>query len=321
MHPLRLVPERVPRLREGRRPRLRLGLLGPDRRGADAAARGDAARAGPRAAVPELALRRLHRGLPGRHPAARPARARARRGGAGRRVERAPSAPPGAPGRAPGRARAATGRRARRLAGPLLARVLPAAAAWGARTRRCRRSTRGRSTRAGPRSSARRVIEHFLDEVAAYGGVARRCRRLGRCPQRRRRSSPSSGRETVCCWEGDALVAAIEPATLASDAPPAQARCRHHGRLARGRRDRHARAHLRRRARPWRSGCCPTCTSRLAAERIVDGLPRRAALSPTRERRRAPSRSSPARARRRTSRRSASSACTARGGWRVVVVG
>ena len=38
LHPLRLVPDRVPGLREGRRPRLRLGLRRPHRRGADAAA-------------------------------------------------------------------------------------------------------------------------------------------------------------------------------------------------------------------------------------------------------------------------------------------
>ena len=50
VHPLRSLPERVPGLREGRRPRLRLGVLGPDRRGAHAAARGDAAGRGPAAA-------------------------------------------------------------------------------------------------------------------------------------------------------------------------------------------------------------------------------------------------------------------------------
>ena len=92
LHPLLGLPERVPGVRAHRRPRLRLGVPGPDRRGAVAAAdRGGGQRV---PAVRVVAVRRLLRRLPGedRHslaagPPARPAR----RGGG-----------PGAPGAQPG---------------------------------------------------------------------------------------------------------------------------------------------------------------------------------------------------------------------------
>ena len=79
LHPLQRVPERVPRVRPGGRPRVRLGLSGPDRRDPDAAAGG---RRGRRrlAAVRLLALRRVRRRLPGQDrdpaPADPPARPR-----------------------------------------------------------------------------------------------------------------------------------------------------------------------------------------------------------------------------------------------------
>ena len=78
LHPLWLLPHRLPCLLQGRRACVRLGLRRPDRRGADATPGRHAAGTGPQAAVPLLALRRLHRRLPRRHPAARPARARPR---------------------------------------------------------------------------------------------------------------------------------------------------------------------------------------------------------------------------------------------------
>ena len=74
--------------------------------------------AGPQAAVPVVALRRLHRRLPGRHSAARHARARPRAGQPRRRAPVAASARPGAPGRAPGRARACTAPRRARVRAP-----------------------------------------------------------------------------------------------------------------------------------------------------------------------------------------------------------
>ncbi len=83
LHPLLGVPERVPGLRAHWRPRLRLGVPGPDRRGAVAAAD---RRAGQRhAAVRVVAVRRVLRRLPGedRHSvAARLPAGPARRGDA-----------------------------------------------------------------------------------------------------------------------------------------------------------------------------------------------------------------------------------------------
>ena len=108
LHPLRLLPDRLPGLLQGRRPRLRLGLQRPDRRRAHATADEHAARRGSQAAVPVVALRRLHGCLPGGHPAPRHAHPRPRAGQPLRARPGAASAPPGAPGRAPGRARGCT---------------------------------------------------------------------------------------------------------------------------------------------------------------------------------------------------------------------
>ena len=81
LHPLLGVPERLPGLRARRRPGLRVGLSGSDRRDPDAAA--ERAGDGAVAAVGVVAVRRVLRGLPGqdRHPLdprapARPGRAR-----------------------------------------------------------------------------------------------------------------------------------------------------------------------------------------------------------------------------------------------------
>ena len=67
LHPLLGLPERVPGLRAGRRPRLRLALPRPDRRDPVPAAARRHQRDRRVAAVRLLALRRLLRGLPGRH--------------------------------------------------------------------------------------------------------------------------------------------------------------------------------------------------------------------------------------------------------------
>ena len=72
LHPLRRLPERLPGLPPGLRPRLPLALRRPGRRGALAA---PLRRPLPRTRRPAqglLALRRLQRGLPGRHPHPRP---------------------------------------------------------------------------------------------------------------------------------------------------------------------------------------------------------------------------------------------------------
>ena len=87
LHPLLRLPQRLPGLRAGRRPRLRLGLPGPDRRDPQPAdARSGGGPAGRLAAVRLVAVRRLLRGVPGqdRHPRrargpARPGRRRAPR--------------------------------------------------------------------------------------------------------------------------------------------------------------------------------------------------------------------------------------------------
>ena len=94
LHPLLGLPQRLPGLRADRRPRLRVGLPGADRRDPHPAAVGP--REGGDAALGLLALRRLLRRLPGedRHPdrarpparQGRPARGRGRR----RRPRRAP---------------------------------------------------------------------------------------------------------------------------------------------------------------------------------------------------------------------------------------
>ena len=68
LHPLLGLPELLPGLRAGRRPRLRLGVPRPDRRDPQPAPQGRGHRpAGRLAAVRLLALRRVLRGLPRAH--------------------------------------------------------------------------------------------------------------------------------------------------------------------------------------------------------------------------------------------------------------
>ena len=90
LHPLRRLPQRLPGLPPGERPRLPRRLLRPGRRRADAAAGGRRIPRARRPAARLQPLRRLQRGLSGRHPdsrsAAAPARSRqARRRPSGRR--------------------------------------------------------------------------------------------------------------------------------------------------------------------------------------------------------------------------------------------
>ncbi len=84
LHPLLGVPQRVPGVRAGRRPRLRLGLPGPDRRDPQPPAAGHGQRDRRLAAVRVLAVRGLLRGVPGRHRHPRGAGASAGAGRAGR---------------------------------------------------------------------------------------------------------------------------------------------------------------------------------------------------------------------------------------------
>ena len=119
LHPLRSVPERVPRLPADRRARLRLGLPGADGRGAHAVAGGRPARGG-RAGRRVHPVRRLHGRLPRADPAPGPAAVPAPPQGRGRRARRAggleglgrrPGRTPGATTPPPGPPRGAGGRR------------------------------------------------------------------------------------------------------------------------------------------------------------------------------------------------------------------
>ena len=79
LHPLRRLPLLLPDVAERGRPGLRLALLrARSARSSPRCSRAWRGERSQRAAVPLVALRRVPRGLPGRDPAARPARARAR---------------------------------------------------------------------------------------------------------------------------------------------------------------------------------------------------------------------------------------------------
>jgi L-lactate dehydrogenase complex protein LldG len=67
------------------------------------------------------------------------------------------------------------------------------------------------------------VIERFLEAVAAYGGMARRVPTSGAARTTVGSILEVLGARTVCFWEGDALVAALEPATLGELTAPALA--------------------------------------------------------------------------------------------------
>ena len=115
VHPVRRVPERLPRVPPRRRARVRQRLLRTDGQGAHPAA--ERRRGGPRPPVRVDAVRRVHRSVPGPDPARRSPRAAARRppragtvpARAGSRPDRA-SEPRGAQARR--RVRVAAGRRA-----------------------------------------------------------------------------------------------------------------------------------------------------------------------------------------------------------------
>ena len=260
LHPLRLLPDRLPGLLEGRRPRLRLGLQRPDRRRAHAAADGHAARRGSQAAVPVVALRRLHGCLPRRHPAARHAhpRPRARQPRRARRARRASGlgrlvarlVEPAAVSRLGARRRALRAVRARLRARRELARgPRHAAAAEHA----------SRSTGAG--ATWRTASDRRRSSPPSRPTAARRARRRQR--RRPRSTSPgcsaatprsASGRATRSCMS-------LDPASLGRETSPAEAFAGITGAafgvaptgtlvLTYG-----AGARARR-------GCCPTCTSR-----------------------------------------------------------
>ena len=107
----------------GRRPRLRLGLLGPDRRGADAAAARHAPDEGRKLPSPRRSAARAPRRARWASRCTTCWCATARRRPR-RPARRAASAPPGAPGRARGRARGSTApRRGPELAGAVRTRL------------------------------------------------------------------------------------------------------------------------------------------------------------------------------------------------------
>jgi L-lactate utilization protein LutC len=64
------------------------------------------------------------------------------------------------------------------------------------------------------------MIEDFLAAVSAWGGIARRVPTSGAARGTVAAMLEEFGARTVCHWEGDALVAAIDPATLATPAAP-----------------------------------------------------------------------------------------------------
>ena len=213
LHPLLGLPELVPGLRAGRRPRLRLGLPRPDRRDPQPAPQGRRHRpAGRLAAVRLLALRRLLRGVPGahRHPLgprrpARPGRRRPprrpvpsaadRRHEGRRRDVLAPDDgsawPSGSPASAPASPHGSgpSGVDGSPRPAPGAARVLPGlVATYRRRPRRDQRPRR--DPRPGPRGpgryGARRASAH-PPRVGA-GRRGRPLRRAGRRLPRRRRT-------------------------------------------------------------------------------------------------------------------------------------
>ena len=177
---------------------------------------------GPQAAVPLVALRRLHRRLPGRHPAARPARARPR-AGQPRRRRRARRArglgrvgarlvEPAAVPRLGARRRALGAVRARLRAGRELARGARDAAA----------AEHEAVPPALERPGERRVIDAF---IAAVRGRRRRRGRASRTsPPRATYVAELLGRDaTLCFWSGDPLVMSLDPASLGRETTPAEA--------------------------------------------------------------------------------------------------
>ena len=159
LHPLLGLPQRLPRVRAGGRPRLRLRLPGPDRRHPHPAAPRHGHRARRLAAVRLLPVRRLLRGVPGRHRHPGGPRPSAGTSRAGRR----------------GRPATATGwccgpPRDMRPSGPPCAR--PAGRSTTRRALRAGQRLASR-TRAAPPAAAARPGQG----VDRHPGPARRCRR------------------------------------------------------------------------------------------------------------------------------------------------
>jgi L-lactate dehydrogenase complex protein LldG len=67
------------------------------------------------------------------------------------------------------------------------------------------------------------VIDEFLAAVEAWGGSARRVPTSGAARTTVAELLAEFEAKTVCHWEGDVLVAALDPATLVSPATPALA--------------------------------------------------------------------------------------------------
>jgi L-lactate dehydrogenase complex protein LldG len=67
------------------------------------------------------------------------------------------------------------------------------------------------------------VIDEFLDAVTRYGGVARRVPTSGAARTTVATMLDELEARSLCFWAGDALVAALDPATLRPAAAPAQA--------------------------------------------------------------------------------------------------
>ena len=138
VHPLRRLPERLPRLPEDRRRRLRPCLLGADGRRAPAAPRGT--RPGSLTSARVLALRSMHRRLPGQDPAPRAA---------------------ARPAQGPGRDERCAALGAPRVRA-LVSRVVVAARLPDLDSCRARTAGRRRGRRARPRLGARRDLPRLV---------------------------------------------------------------------------------------------------------------------------------------------------------------
>jgi len=67
------------------------------------------------------------------------------------------------------------------------------------------------------------MIDEFLEAVTAYGGIAHRVPTSGAARATVAAMLDELEARSLCYWEGDALVAALDPASLRPGAPPAQA--------------------------------------------------------------------------------------------------
>ncbi|MEO9174194.1 MAG: LUD domain-containing protein [Gaiellales bacterium] len=67
------------------------------------------------------------------------------------------------------------------------------------------------------------MIDEFLESVSAYGGLARRVPTSGAARTTVSAMLDQLEARSLCFWEGDALVAALDPASLRAAAVPALA--------------------------------------------------------------------------------------------------